>query len=173
MDSVLDFSRTGTYNIFPITIGIHIQKLLKRWRPRMSNVNINHHIQIAPNTPRVMGDRIALDQVFTNIISNAVKAMSDEGGILAIKVVPETAPSGRKMVKIDISDTGPGIPEEIIDRVFEPFFSTHKESGGTGLGLAISKQIITAHKGNIKVSSFPGGTVFHIVLPAEIEEMGD
>jgi signal transduction histidine kinase len=69
------------------------------------------------------------------------------------------------MINIDISDTGPGIPEEIKERIFEPFFTTNKN--GTGLGLAITKRIVSAHNGQIKVDSFPGGTVFRITLPID------
>jgi len=68
-------------------------------------------------------------------------------------------------VIIHISDTGPGIPDDLQQHIFEPFVTTREK--GTGLGLAITKQIITAHKGSIKVDSFPGGTVFTVRLPAE------
>jgi signal transduction histidine kinase len=130
----------------------------------MARLNIQHRVQIESNTPKVLGDHYALEQVFTNIISNAVQAMNDTGGTLAVKLIPYRSPSGRLGVQVDVSDTGPGIPEDVLERIFEPFFTTNRE--GTGLGLAITKQIVTAHKGNITVTSFPGGTVFHIWLPA-------
>jgi signal transduction histidine kinase len=63
-----------------------------------------------------------------------------------------------------VADTGPGIPRELQDRVFHPFFTT--ERNGTGLGLAIAKRVVTAHKGNIWLESFPVGTVFHVRFPA-------
>jgi signal transduction histidine kinase len=75
--------------------------------------------------------------------------------------------NGKPIIQIDISDTGPGISEEYHQKIFDPFFTTKKD--GTGLGLAITKQIITAHKGNISLTSFPGGTVFHITLPVIIQ----
>ena len=68
------------------------------------------------------------------------------------------------MVDMQISDSGPGIPEEIRKRIFEPFFTT-KGQGGTGLGLAITRRIIMAHNGKIECESFPGGTLFKIQLP--------
>jgi signal transduction histidine kinase len=64
-----------------------------------------------------------------------------------------------------VADTGPGIPKELQDRVFHPFFTT--ERGGTGLGLAIAKRIITSHRGTIRLTSFPGGTIFHVQLPQD------
>jgi signal transduction histidine kinase len=70
------------------------------------------------------------------------------------------------MIQINVSDTGPGIPQEHLTHIFQPFFTTDKDNG-TGLGLAITQRIIIAHKGKIQVESFPGGgTVFHIQLPA-------
>jgi signal transduction histidine kinase len=75
------------------------------------------------------------------------------------------------MVDIHISDNGPGIPEDLRKRVFEPFFTT-KDEEGTGLGLAITRRIIMAHKGEIDLESFPGGTLFKIQLPvAPIEAL--
>ena len=130
----------------------------------MARLNIQHHIQVAPDTPPIMGDQRALEQVFTNLISNAVQAMGDNGGTLAVKIAPHFTPGRKTQTQIDISDTGPGIPEEIRDRIFDPFFTTDPK--GTGLGLSITKQIVTAHKGSIHPTSFPGGTVFHIQIPA-------
>jgi signal transduction histidine kinase len=71
------------------------------------------------------------------------------------------------LIEISIADTGPGIPKEIQDRIFQPFFTTR--SGGTGLGLAIAKRIVTFHKGSIRLESFPGGTVFYVTLPADLK----
>ena len=64
---------------------------------------------------------------------------------------------------VDISDNGPGIPKEIQEKIFKPFFTTNND--GTGLGLAVSKRIISSHNGEISLKSFPGGTVFNIKLP--------
>ena len=71
-------------------------------------------------------------------------------------------------VEIQLSDTGPGIPEDLRNRVFDPFFTT-KVDEGTGLGLAITRRIIMAHKGKIDLESFPGGTLFKILLPITTE----
>jgi PAS domain S-box-containing protein len=164
MESILTFSRTGNYKFEPLDIQSVIDRLLTRWRPRLARLTIHHHIQVAPGTPPILGDQRALEQVFTNLISNAVQAMGERGGTLAFRVAPYYAPSKKVFTQIDISDTGPGIPDEIRERIFDPFFTTNPN--GTGLGLAITKQIVTAHKGSIKPTSFPGGTVFHIQIPA-------
>jgi len=164
MESILTFSRTGNYKFTPLEVESVVERLLTRWRPRLARLQIKHHVQVAPNTPLIRGDQRSLEQVFTNLISNAVRAMGENGGTLAVRIAPYEAPGKKLMIQIDISDTGPGIPDEIRDRIFDPFFTT--DPNGTGLGLAITKQIITAHKGSISPNSFPGGTVFHIEIPA-------
>ncbi len=67
-------------------------------------------------------------------------------------------------MEISVSDSGPGIPDEIKDKIFDPYITTSRK--GTGLGLAITKNIVTAHHGNIQVESYPGGSVFKVYLPA-------
>ncbi len=167
MDAVLDFSRSTEYRLAPLDLEPFFRRLLVRWRPRMARVNVNDVFKLEARTPRVPGDARALEQVFNNLISNAIEAMSPGGGTLAVNIGPHLGVRQRKTVLIKVSDTGPGIPDEIVERIFDPFFST--KSKGTGLGLAITKRIVTAHKGNISVESFPGGTVFQIQLPA-VEE---
>src|SRR3990172_8402583 len=112
----------------------------------------------------VWGNARALEQVFNNLVTNAIQALSDNGGAITIKVHYATTGGGRKYVEIDVVDNGPGIPKEFQERIFLPFFTT--KPTGTGLGLAITKHIITAHKGDIQLSSVPGGTVFQVHLPA-------
>jgi signal transduction histidine kinase len=111
-----------------------------------------------------LGDPRSLDQVFTNLISNAVEAMGSTGGTLSVRVAPIEAGQGRPQVEVTVSDSGPGIPDEIKEHIFDPFVTT--KSQGTGLGLAITKRIVTAHHGSITVNTFPGGTVFHVLLSA-------
>jgi signal transduction histidine kinase len=71
---------------------------------------------------------------------------------------------------VTVSDSGPGVPDEVKERIFEPFVTTKVQ--GTGLGLAITKRIVTAHRGSISVNTFPGGTVFHVILSAFQGESG-
>jgi signal transduction histidine kinase len=151
-------------------IGEFCGQQLERWRPRMARKNIKDNLQIAVGTPLVHGDRRALDQVFTNLITNGIQAMEDQdNGILAIKIGPADE---AEFVNILISDNGPGIPEDLRKRVFDPFFTT-KEEEGTGLGLAITRRIVMAHNGNIDLESFPGGTLFKIQLPVAPDNEGN
>jgi two-component system, NtrC family, sensor histidine kinase AtoS len=163
MESVLAFSRPFEPKFEKIDLVIFLQRILDRWRPRLSRVKVEPFFQKAENLPKISGDPRSLEQVFTNLITNAVDAMSKEGGTLAIKIGINNE-LAKQQVEVMISDNGPGIPEEIRDRIFEPFVTT--KSHGTGLGLAITKRIVTAHRGSIRVNSFPGGTIFSICIPA-------
>jgi two-component system, NtrC family, sensor histidine kinase AtoS len=164
MESVLSFSRPMEHKFEPLDLASLLKRMLDRWRPRLARVNVEPFFQCAEETPKILGDPRALEQVFTNLISNAVEAMSKKGGTLAVKLGPSEAMTTPPQVEVRISDDGPGIPDEIKDRIFEPFVSN--KTSGTGLGLAITKRIVTAHHGSIKLDTFPGGTVFCVHLPA-------
>ncbi len=111
-----------------------------------------------------------LNQVFSNLISNAVQAIMDNlDQINEPKINIITTDLGEK-VKIVISDNGPGIPKEIQDKIFDPFFTTKEVGEGTGLGLSIVYSIIETHHGNLELNSEPGkGTSFEITLPKTLE----
>jgi PAS domain S-box-containing protein len=165
MESVLNFSRHSEHKFEEVDLEQLLRRLLDRWRPRMAKVNVAPYFQVEADTPHILGDPRSLDQVFTNLISNAVEAMGINGGTLAVRVAPlNMGQGGRPQVEVTVSDSGPGIPDEVKERIFEPFVTT--KSLGTGLGLAITKRIVTAHRGSISVTSFPGGTVFHVLLSA-------
>ncbi len=166
MESVLAFSRPVPKHFASIDLNAMLKQMLDRWYPRMVKVNVKSFFQENPEIPNIEGDWRSLEQVFTNLISNAVEAMEKNGGTLAIQLEEISIPGGQKEVQIKVTDTGPGIPDEIKARLFEPFVTN--KPNGTGLGLAIIKRIIIAHRGSIDVESFPGGTVFRVVLPAYI-----
>jgi two-component system, NtrC family, sensor histidine kinase AtoS len=163
MKSVLAFARPVEYKMETVDVGSSIRRLLDRWRPNMVRTNIQHALEIEPIAPHAIGDLRALEQVWNNLISNAIQAMDPQGGILTIKIRGIKTPEGAQRLEVSISDTGTGIPEEVRERIFEPFFTTKRN--GTGLGLAIIKQIVTAHKGAIQVTSIPGATVFQVQIP--------
>jgi two-component system sensor histidine kinase AtoS len=164
MESVLSFSRPMEFKMEPTELPVLLQRILDRWRPRLSHANVELFFQPDPATPAIMGDPRTLEQVFTNLISNAVQAMSTNGkGILGIKTAAHQGPDFLT-AEVTVSDSGPGIPPEIREHIFEPFVTTN--AGGTGLGLAITRRIVNAHHGTIDVESFPGGTIFHVNIPA-------
>ena len=165
IESFLAYARPGEEEHSVIDMSFFLQRMVDRWRPRFSKVNVNPVTSFESGLDKVRGDSRSLDRVFTNLVSNAVDAMAETGGTLAVKCEMDRSIRAHPYVVIHISDTGPGIPEDLQLHIFEPFVTTREK--GTGLGLAITKQIITAHKGSIKVDSFPGGTVFTVRLPAE------
>lgn len=165
MEAVLAFSKPFDARFENVDIGMLIQRVLDRWKPRMMRVGITNYVQKQENLPKISADPRLLEQVFTNLIGNAVEAMSSlEQGTIAVQINENTTISNHPQIEIKIIDSGPGIPEEVRGHIFEPFVTTKKT--GTGLGLAISKRILTAHRGNIEVESYPGGgTVFAVYLP--------
>jgi signal transduction histidine kinase len=111
--------------------------------------------------PRVCARGGELNQVWTNLIDNAVDAMNGKGE-LSIRTAREL-----DRVLVEIADNGPGIPPEIVDRIFEPFFTTKDVGNGTGLGLETVRRIVREHGGEITVESAPGGTRFQVRLPLQ------
>jgi signal transduction histidine kinase len=121
--------------------------------------------EYAPDLPRIEAYASELNQVWTNIIDNALDAMNGKGEI-NIKTYQED-----QRVVVEIADNGPGIPEEIQSRIFEPFFTTKAPGQGTGLGLHISHDIIAnRHHGQLMVHSKPGETRFRAVLPVKMNK---
>jgi PAS domain S-box-containing protein len=167
MDSVLAFSRPIDHKFQSVDVSALVQRVVNRWRPRMTRVNIEPYFKAAEDLPVVSGDYRSLERVFTNLISNAVDVMSGSGGTLSVRVGLKEVVNQQPHVEITFADNGPGIPDSMKDRIFEPFVSNKPR--GTGLGLAITKQIVTTHRGAIYASSFPGGTVFHVELPVAID----
>ena len=168
MESILASSKPLEPRFERLELQVLLRKITERWRPRFAKVSVKPFTQLNMQTPPIKGDPRSLEQVFTNLFNNAVDAMAKQGGgTLAIKLAPVNLIPNLPQVEVTITDNGPGIPDEIRDHLFEPFVSNNPR--GTGLGLAITKQIVTAHRGSIKVNSFPGGTVFQVILPAYVE----
>jgi signal transduction histidine kinase len=119
----------------------------------------------APEVPEIEGYGSELNQVWTNLVDNAVDAMDGRGAI-DIHVDP-TDEGG---VQVRICDTGPGIPPDVLHRLFEPFFTTKAPGVGTGLGLHITHAVVSRHGGRIEVESKPGeGTCFIVTLPPTVD----
>jgi signal transduction histidine kinase len=145
---------------------VDLRELLKSTLVMMSGKLQGYEIvkDFDPDLPAIPAYAAELNQVWTNIIDNAVSAMGGSGTLTL-----RTRRDGAYAV-VEIGDTGPGIPEEIRRRIFEPFFTTKPIGEGTGLGLDISWRIVVKkHHGDLRVESEPGRTVFKIVLPLEPE----
>ncbi len=124
------------------------------------NIDIEKHLD--PNLPPVTADIQQLNHMFMNIILNAAQAMEGKGNL----IIRTTALPEKEQVRIEISDTGPGIPDDILSHIFDPFFTTKQEGEGTGLGLSLVYGIVQNQGGEIKVQSTLGeGATFIIDLP--------
>ncbi|MFD2935968.1 sensor histidine kinase [Spirosoma flavum] len=123
-------------------------------------------LTIADDLPAVCGWPGELNQVWTNLIDNAIDALPD-GGKLEINSQPDRRSDGVDFVLTKVIDNGTGIPDDIRDKIFEPFFTTKEIGKGTGLGLDIVQGIIKHHNGSIKVQSEPGHTEFSVCLPTQ------
>ena len=123
---------------------------------------INVKREYAPDLPEIEAHGGELNQVWTNILDNAVDAMSGKG-----EIIIRTRREG-EMVIVEIQDNGPGVPAEIQKRVFEPFFTTKPPGLGTGLGLHIAYTVVNNHGGRLSVTSEPGKTCFQVTLPVQL-----
>jgi two-component system, NtrC family, nitrogen regulation sensor histidine kinase GlnL len=152
---------------------LNIHDILERTRLSASfgaAANMRFQDQYDPSLPLTYGDSDQLSQVFTNLFANAAEAAGKDGGTIKIRTYYElglrlrSANGGRAVpLQIEITDDGPGIPETMLDAVFDPFISSREN--GTGLGLALVSKILADHNGAITVKSRPGKTVFRISLP--------
>jgi PAS domain S-box-containing protein len=173
---ILTFSRqneTKRQNIQLNLVVKEVAKLIKSSTPTTIEISTN----IPTEGLTIKADPTQIHQVLMNLCTNAIYAMRDPGGELEIDLntielhshhvnkIIDSLKEGT-YAQITVQDTGPGIPQEIIDRIFEPFFTTKPESEGTGMGLAVVHGIVKSHYGNIRVTSTPGqGTCFTIILP--------
>ena len=163
MESVLSFSSSFEKNKKAIDLGFMLERVVERWKPKLDKMKIHSILQKDEEIPQIIGDARSLEQAFNNLISNARDAMSLKGGTLGIYIKRNNLTDTDHNIGVSFSDTGVGIPEENLQKVFDPFFTARP--GGTGLGLAITKKIIEYHGGKLEVSSFPGGTTFNVSLP--------
>jgi PAS domain S-box-containing protein len=169
VENLLAFARIPEKTSPETDVADDIQKVIDVVMNTLVTRKVELETDIEEGLPKVRGDGQQLEQVFLNIINNAVAAM-DEGGTLTI-----SAHRSNDVVNISFKDTGPGIPPEHRDKIFEPFFTTKKVGEGTGLGLSVSYGILTKFGGDIRVNSQTRaeakepGTTFNVVLPVADE----
>jgi signal transduction histidine kinase len=145
----------------PVDVREGIENTLKMLHHKAKQKRIDVVMNVAENLPEINGMAGSLNQVWTNIIDNAIDAMADEGQ-LTISIEQH----GDRLM-VCIQDDGVGIPEEIQSKVFDPFFTTKKIGEGTGMGLEIVSRIIRNHRGEIKLQSVPGNTKFVFYFPID------
>ena len=156
------FQVADVHELLRSTLTMFADRLSKDGNVAKAITVVKEFDQSLPEIPCYPGD---LNQVWTNIIDNAIAAMRDEGGTLTIR----TGREGDSMVRVEICDTGPGVPDDVREHIFEPFFTTKPFGEGTGLGLDLAFNIVVKkHRGDLRVESVPGDTRFIVLLPLEI-----
>jgi two-component system NtrC family sensor kinase len=169
---LLDFAREKV----PVKGFFNINQLIEeteRFVERSASLKqIEITMNLDPDLPQIWGDADLIKQVILNMLVNAEQAIEDHGNIIVnsrryiAEGPPKPGVEPPSMVEIVIRDTGCGIPEANLQRIFDPFFTSKEVGKGTGLGLSVSYGIIKAHGGGIQVESVVGaGTTFHIYLP--------
>lgn len=165
---LLSFARKTDPKVKEVNLNEVIQEIASLCEQRARFSNVRMELNLDPALPLVCASPSEMQQVFLNLINNALDAMEKTGG----KIEITTRIDGDKMV-VDVADTGPGIPQANLGRIFDPFFTTKPVGKGTGLGLSICFGIIQKMGGEIGVQSAVGvGTVFHIRLPIPKEKVG-
>ncbi len=138
-----------------------IDRVLEIAQPRLDRNHVAVVVNAAPRLPHIEADSVQLELALLNLITNAIDAMV-ESGSLTVTLTPLDAG-----VRLEVADSGPGVPEALLPTIFEPWVTTKPYGRGTGLGLAIARSVIEAHGGTIGVSNRPdGGAVFTVDLPA-------
>jgi signal transduction histidine kinase len=163
----LDFARPSKLELRPERISEIVDRALDAAAASFPNAGVKIERQYAPNLPEVPADPQLCEQVFVNLITNAFQAMQAESGsaekTLHI-VIEEEVLNGEPGVAVFVEDTGPGVPPELQEQIFNPFFTSKKD--GVGLGLSIVAKIVDDHRGTIRLeNNAPRGARFHVFFP--------
>ena len=163
---LLDFVRQFDVRISTVNVEKIINGILSFHKKETEYKGIHVTTDIAPDIPEIETDRGKLQQILLNLINNAFQAIETNG---CLDIIVSNLPPDK--ITIQIKDTGCGIPEEYLERIQEPFFSTKKEKSGTGLGLSITYDLVKKLQGSIRVKSSEGaGTEFFITLPTMMQK---
>jgi signal transduction histidine kinase len=158
--NLLDFSRQSRIELAPTSINHTLRHVARLAQYQLRKGGVTVRWDLDPQDPYVKADHFRMEQLFLNLVLNALQAMP-EGGELTLR----TRRKDRTLVA-EVRDTGVGIPDELRERIFDPFFTTRDVGQGTGLGLTVSDRIVSSHGGRMEVESEVGvGSVFRINLP--------
>ncbi|MBU0663199.1 MAG: PAS domain S-box protein [Proteobacteria bacterium] len=183
---ILAFSHKGEQELQPLCMQLVVKEVLKLLRASIPST-IEFRQEIDPDCGPVLADPTQIHQIIMNLCTNAYHAMREEGGVLAVSLTSMYLGSGElqnkvallpgNYVRLEVSDTGKGIEKNVLNRIFEPYFTTKVKGEGTGLGLSLVHGIVKNMGGEMTVYSEVGvGTTFHLYLPqieAEISQEED
>ncbi len=178
LGSILDYARPNPGVAVPTDVNSVVKQTMRIFANERTTDDLQVELLLDPSLPRVAIDPEQLRQVFMNLYRNAAQAMKGRGRVtvstrirLGLGTRPGTSSTDEPFVELTVADNGPGISQNVLRNLFQPFFTTKEK--GTGLGLATSKNIIEGAGGRIEVRSYEGkGSTFSIVLPATAETIG-
>jgi len=158
--------KKGTPQREPVDVNEVVREMIVLLRSEATRYNITVRMELASDLPRIMGDRVQLQQGLMNLMLNGFDAMRDLGGTRELAIKSQRAEN--EQVLVSVSDTGVGLPPQQADQVFNAFFTTKPH--GTGMGLRISRSIVESHGGRLwAADNSPRGASFHFALPTKIE----
>jgi signal transduction histidine kinase len=143
----------------PVDVGQGIGNTVIVLKAKAKSASVSMTVRVQPDLPRIRGFAGELNQVWTNLLENAIDAAGEGGHVEA------TAAHEGAAVVVRVIDNGPGVPAGIRDRIFDPFFTTKPVGKGTGLGLDIVRRLVQRHNGQIELDSVAGRTEFRVTLP--------
>ena len=171
VQEVLEFVRPIRLQVDRTAVADAVEAAVHLADTKVPRGGITVDVRVTEGLPLIHGDQHQLTQLFTNLLTNAFEAMEGRGRV-TISASPARmvdGNAGREAVLVDFTDEGPGMPPDVADRVFSPFFTTKPQ--GSGLGLAIVRKIVDAHDGTIDLQTSPGqGTKIRIMLPVTVTE---
>jgi two-component system, NtrC family, sensor kinase len=166
---MLDRTRAEAAELSPLDLNALIRRILETTAPALEERRVELRAELAADLPPVAGDADRLQQVFINLVNNALDAMAD-GGSLRLTTKLAGAAAGRlpgPHVAVEVADTGCGMSAETKKHVFDPLYTTKRCGKGTGLGLVVVRQVMLEHNGEVEVRSEAGrGSVFYLYFPA-------
>jgi len=170
IDHLRDFGRRAQPMLKPVSVNQPIRDVFKLLGEQLRLREIVVDLGLDEGIPLIMADHNRLEQIFLNLVSNARDAMTMEGTGREKRLTIRTYTKGEYVIAT-VTDTGKGMPKEVLEKIFEPFFTTKEIGKGTGLGLSITYNLVTKFKGSIKAASEPGaGSTFTLSFPIRSEE---
>ncbi len=171
IQDLLVYARKPELALAPMDLNHCLEECVAMLRPEIARRHVVLVQTLSPDLPKVVGDHMQLQEVFSNLIENALDAMPD-GGTLTLRSYPVAARAGEAtaQVVVEVEDTGVGIAPDQQEQIFQPFFTSKTPGRGTGLGLAIALETVKAHGGHLTVHSEVGkGARFTVLLPTSSE----
>ncbi|UCB47061.1 MAG: PAS domain S-box protein [Spirochaetota bacterium] len=170
INKMREFTRRSEMHFIQIDLNSIIRESMDFITPQLRLAGITVTLELDENLPMIVGDKIRLEQVLLNLLTNAKQAMEDkEEGHLTVRTYYNSA--SRWPVFLEVEDTGKGFQPEVSEKLFAPFYTTKETGHGTGLGLSISLSIVKDHGGNIKAYGKPdNGAIFTIMLPVSQDQ---